>query len=179
MCIRDRSHVTTTDFPGHYPGEDNAWNIDTFRDNFSVTFHKHEPNDAVFSLVGIDASVANAFRRILLADLPTLAIEDVFIEQNTSVIQDEVLAHRLGLVPLKGNRDGLKWMQWRNKGNEDEGIEDDPRTDFNTVVLKLQVECTWREGGQALARRGEQDPEKLYENSNSTYIHDRISCRHI
>lgn len=30
-----------------------------------------------------------------------MAIEKVFIANNTSVVQDEVLAHRLGLVPLR------------------------------------------------------------------------------
>ncbi len=29
-----------------------------------------------------------------------MAIETVFIQDNTSIIQDEVLAHRLGLVPI-------------------------------------------------------------------------------
>lgn len=33
--------------------------------------------------------------------LPTMAIEKVLIANNTSVIQDEVLAHRLGLIPLQ------------------------------------------------------------------------------
>jgi len=146
--------------------------------NFHVNFHKHESNDAVFSLIGIDASVANALRRILLAEIPTLAIEDVFIEQNTSIIQDEVLAHRLGLVPLKGNRDGLRWMKRRNKGDEDTGEQPDPATDFNTVVLKLQIECAWKDGGQDLARRGEQDAVKLYENTNSMQFHmmELTSC---
>lgn len=32
--------------------------------------------------------------------LPTMAIEKVLIANNTSVIQDEVLAHRLGLIPI-------------------------------------------------------------------------------
>ena len=55
----------------------------------------------IFDLVGVDASIANALRRILLAEVPTMAIEMVYIESNTSIIQDEVLAHRLGLVPIK------------------------------------------------------------------------------
>ncbi len=54
-------------------------------------------------MIGIDASIANAFRRILLAEIPTMAIEKVYINNNTSVIQDEVLAHRLGLIPLKAD----------------------------------------------------------------------------
>ncbi|PTB81407.1 RBP11-like subunits of RNA polymerase [Trichoderma longibrachiatum ATCC 18648] len=70
------SNVSSTDFPGHFPGEDHAFSIDRFKSAFSVQFHRNEPNDASFSLVGIDASLANAFRRILIAEIPTLAIED-------------------------------------------------------------------------------------------------------
>jgi DNA-directed RNA polymerase alpha subunit len=32
-----------------------------------------------------------------------MAIEKVFLYNNTSVIPDEVLAHRLGLIPLKAD----------------------------------------------------------------------------
>jgi DNA-directed RNA polymerase I and III subunit RPAC1 len=35
--------------------------------------------------------------------VPTMAIEKVYIANNTSVIQDEVLAHRLGLLPIKAD----------------------------------------------------------------------------
>lgn len=55
----------------------------------------------VFELINCDAAIANALRRIMLAEVETVAIETVAIEQNSSIIQDEVLAHRLGLVPLK------------------------------------------------------------------------------
>ena len=34
-----------------------------------------------------------------------MAIEKVFIYDNTSIVQDEVLAHRLGLIPIKSNPD--------------------------------------------------------------------------
>ena len=43
-----------------------------------------------FDMVGIDAPIANAFRRILLAEVPTMAIEKVHIYNNTTLIQDEV-----------------------------------------------------------------------------------------
>jgi DNA-directed RNA polymerase I and III subunit RPAC1 len=62
-----------------------------------------------FDMIGIDASIANAFRRILLAEIPTMAIEKVYINNNTSVIQDEVLAHRLGLIPLKADPTKFKF----------------------------------------------------------------------
>jgi len=56
-----------------------------------------------FELVGVDASIANAFRRILLAEVPTRATESVYMYNNTSVIQDEV---RLGLIPSNTTRFG-------------------------------------------------------------------------
>ena len=53
-----------------------------------------------FDMVGVDASIANAFRRVMIAEVPSICIEHVYVWDNTSVMQDEVLAHRLGLIPL-------------------------------------------------------------------------------
>lgn len=39
------------------------------------------------------------------SQVPTMAIEQVLFYQNTSIIQDEVLAHRLGLIPIKADAD--------------------------------------------------------------------------
>ena len=43
----------------------------------------------------------NMLRKTIMDEVPTMAIEDVEIRKNTSVLYDEILAHRLGLVTLK------------------------------------------------------------------------------
>ena len=62
-----------------------------------------DDDHVVFDMSGIDAPIANAFRRILIAEVPTMAIEQIFIRDNSSIIQDEVLSHRIGLVPIRAD----------------------------------------------------------------------------
>jgi len=53
-----------------------------------------------FLIKGINYSIANAIRRSVL-EIPTLAIDTVEFYKNDSALYDEILAHRLGLIPLK------------------------------------------------------------------------------
>jgi DNA-directed RNA polymerases I and III subunit RPAC1 len=186
------TNTAATDIPGHYgPQQDDSWDLEQFKSNLKVQFHQNKPHDAAFSLVGVDASIANAYRRIMLAEIPTLAIEDVFIFNNTSIIQDEVLAHRLGLIPLTGGQEGLRWLRWFKKppSKDDfalntEDDEDDEAgasvpSDYNTIVMTLDIECRWatqdKDGrdGKKLAKDGETDPNVRYANSN-VYASDLV-----
>lgn len=103
----------------------------------------------VFDLIGVDAAIANALRRILLAEVPTMAIEHVYIWNNSSIIQDEVLAHRLGLVPL--SVDPREFQAFPDN-------EEAEATDENTIVFKLDVTCT-------LDPEHPKDPTKAFHSS--------------
>ena len=57
----------------------------------------------VFDLIDAPASHANALRRTLLAGVPSMCMDDIIIHENTGTMPDEVLAHRIGLIPLNAN----------------------------------------------------------------------------
>jgi DNA-directed RNA polymerase I and III subunit RPAC1 len=144
--------VAATEFPHHYPGEDHSWNLANFKKNLIVSVQRLTPSAIEFDLVGVDAPIANALRRIMIAEVPTIAIEDVYVWNNTSIMQDEVLAHRIGLVPLKIDPHTLDFKP----GNYSAPMEND------THVFDIRVKCDRRRD----AAPGETDPKKLYYDSN-------------
>ncbi len=54
-----------------------------------------------FLLKNTNHESANSLRRVMMDSVPTMAIEDVEFRKNTSALYDEMVAHRLGLLPLK------------------------------------------------------------------------------
>ena len=79
---------------------------------------------------GIPLQYANALRRICLNGVPIYAVESIDVLENSSVLADEGVAHRVGLIPLKTELSASK------DGNEndkimltlDSGILDETRT---------------------------------------------------
>lgn len=49
----------------------------------------------------------NALRRAMLREVPKLAIEDVIFYENSTPLFDEIIAHRLGMIPLPTHLDAL------------------------------------------------------------------------
>lgn len=138
ICKSDAPiHAEGIQYSGAYAsmGVDNSLRLDHFCNNFRVEIVRLSEDEIEFDMIGIDASIANAFRRILIAELPTMAIEKVLIANNTSVVQDEVLAHRLGLIPIEADPRLFEYAS-----------ENDPANERNTIVFKLDVRCRKGDG---------------------------------
>jgi DNA-directed RNA polymerase subunit D len=71
----------------------------------SIDIIESDPAHLRILLKGIDRSYANAIRRLAISQIPTMAIDDVVILENSSVMFDELLSHRLGLIPLRTDLD--------------------------------------------------------------------------
>lgn len=67
----------------------------------NITVLSKDGDKLRFLIEGVDNAFVNGLRRIILSEVPTMAIEDIFYFDNASIVPDEVLAHRVGLVPLK------------------------------------------------------------------------------
>jgi DNA-directed RNA polymerase subunit D len=72
-----------------------------------IDIKSRDEYNIVLVISGVDVPFVNALRRICLVEVPTMAVEKVEIYRNDSRIFDEVLAHRLGLVPLKTDLDSM------------------------------------------------------------------------
>ena len=77
-----------------------SFTMKKFIENCNIKVISLDQEEMVFDIEGIEPPLANALRRIMIAEIPTMAIEKVNMWQNTSVIPDENLAHRVGLIPI-------------------------------------------------------------------------------
>ncbi|KAL8452989.1 hypothetical protein Emag_002075 [Eimeria magna] len=116
--------------------ESDPFDIELFKQGLDLKILESSEERIVLQLRGCDASLANALRRILISEVPTVALETIQacgapMWQNTGVIQDEVLAHRLGLVPFRVNPDKLKFRSSTQELGEE-----------NSLKMRLHVKCT-------------------------------------
>ncbi|MBI3413129.1 MAG: DNA-directed RNA polymerase subunit D [Candidatus Aenigmarchaeota archaeon] len=65
-----------------------------------IKITEQDDKKLAFTLEDADVTFANAMRRIMMVEVPTLAVEFVDFHENNSAMYDEVVAHRLGLIPL-------------------------------------------------------------------------------
>ena len=70
-------------------------------------------NELVFMIEGINSAIANTIRRVIVAEVPVLAVDEVNFVKNQTALYDEILAHRIGLIPIKTD---LKAYSFKDEG---------------------------------------------------------------
>eukprot|EP00461_Guttulinopsis_vulgaris_P001424 UN01424 len=110
---------------------DNSFTIEDFKRDFKINVLENKPDTLIFEMNGISAPIANALRRIFISDVETMAIDTVLLVQNTSIIQDEVLCHRLGLIPIAADPEAFS-----------EYLPGMELSEENATVFVLDVTCT-------------------------------------
>ena len=137
---------------------------------------------------GVPIQYANALRRICLNGVPVYAVESVDILDNSSVLADEGIAHRIGLIPLKTDLEASK------DGNEtdkimitlDSGVSDETRTvlsgelksqDSNVIPTSNDIPIVTLAPGQSLkfeayARLGKGVEHARWNSANTATLTD-------
>jgi DNA-directed RNA polymerase I and III subunit RPAC1 len=124
-------------------------------------------DEIVFDLIGAEPPLANALRRILIAEIPTMAIEKVNMWQNTSVIPDENLAHRVGLIPIKADPRDYEYHKHIDQSDLAEPV--DPTTRYSEkdcIKFKLHVRCTKKDKDAPQMVNNTVDEDKFYNYPN-------------
>ncbi|XP_050294154.1 DNA-directed RNA polymerases I and III subunit RPAC1 [Anthonomus grandis grandis] len=132
---------------------DEQFDIKSFKKKFQIVMVRHDHLEMEFDLIGIHPFIANTFRRLMLSDVPTMAIDKVHILNNTSIIQDEVLAHRLGLVPLKADP---RLFEHKSDANA-------PSDEKDTLEFELKVKCS---NNKDSIKKESSRAEDMYKNPN-------------
>ena len=63
-----------------------------------------------FDMENVTAPFANMLRRVILTEVPTMAIDRVLIHENDGVVLDELLSHRLGLCPVAAPAEAFEFL---------------------------------------------------------------------
>ena len=71
-----------------------------------------QPKHAAITIQDNEVYLINSLRRIMLSELPKLAIEHLIIYDNTTTLFDEIVSHRIGLIPIPTD---LSLLNFRNE----------------------------------------------------------------
>lgn len=87
-----------------------------------------------FDIIGLKPFFANTIRQLILNEIPTMAIEDVYFQKNTSTFFNcDYISQRLALIPIDANPNDFKF---RNK-NQSERLNTN-----NCIVMNLNRKNT-------------------------------------
>lgn len=75
-----------------------------------------EDLEKTFVIEGVNDAFVNELKRVAASQVPIMAIEDIYFIDNNSALYDEILAQRLGLVPLTTAKEYVLKSECKCKG---------------------------------------------------------------
>jgi DNA-directed RNA polymerase subunit D len=116
-------------------------------------------------LDGVRKELVNALRRTMMAEVPTIAIDEVLFTENTSSVYNEYIAHRLGLLPLR--TPGTPEELARISIDLQSGVVPPIRVDY-----QLRAECPIQTAGSITVNSG--DLRTLTEETEVQPVYTRV-----
>ncbi|XP_043467824.1 DNA-directed RNA polymerases I and III subunit RPAC1-like [Leptopilina heterotoma] len=140
-----------------------SWSFKQFKEIFKIKIVKESEDqmNLEFDLINCQTSLVNTIRRILISEVASIAIDKIFIKNYDSIMQEEVLSHRLGLVPLLADP---RLFEYRSR--EDDA--DNTVSDQDTLRFELKVSCT-------LNKRASKESQSL----DAMYINHKVYSKDI
>nr|BAS01431.1 DNA-directed RNA polymerase 40k chain subunit [Lotharella vacuolata] len=105
-----------------------TWDINNFIEGFQLKIINKTKFCIQLEIIGIDSAIINSLRRIIISESPSFAFENIYIFNNSSILNDNIIAQRLALIPIKADPRSMKFKKKNCFGNQ-----------FNTIVYILKT----------------------------------------
>lgn len=106
-----------------------------------IEFLKKDNDTITLIIKDTEPVTINTLRRTIIDNVPTLAIEDVALQKNSSALYDEIIAHRLGLVVLKTDLKSYNLPTECPGKKKDEEVCTKENCPHHTVLFKLKAKA--------------------------------------
>ncbi|VDN40459.1 unnamed protein product [Gongylonema pulchrum] len=147
LIMLEERVLNTFDGSSDFAGTPESWDVKAYVSKVTICI-VNESSDGMtleFDLIGTEAPIANAIRRVLIAE-------------------DEVLCHRFGLLPIKADPRLFEMPLTRVIGINESGVdcdEEPPGDPKRNLIFELKVKCTKKPPALKIAT----DPKELYQNA--------------
>jgi DNA-directed RNA polymerase I and III subunit RPAC1 len=136
-----------------------------FESKFKIDIKRLDEKEKIleFDMIGVHPSIANAIRRIILSEVTTMAVDKVRIYNNTSIMQDEFLSHRLGLIPIRADPTRFSFKEEdpsfvaKAKKKDPTEFDDNPK---DTLLFSLKVKMV-KKGSSKKKNRDDDDEDMI------------------
>uniref|UniRef100_A0A914ZKL7 DNA-directed RNA polymerases I and III subunit RPAC1 n=2 Tax=Parascaris univalens TaxID=6257 RepID=A0A914ZKL7_PARUN len=166
LVMENERIINTYDTNSDFAMEEDKWDVERYISHIKIDIINESDDEMTleFDVIHVEAPIANAMRRILLAEVPTMAFEKIYLYQNTSIIQDEVLCHRLGLLPIRADPRLFEMPLTKVIGINETGVdvdEEPPGDPKRNLIFELKVSCKRKPN----APKSATDPQEIFDNA--------------